>query len=106
MVRAMYNPQNLHQCEVEKQRNPRELVDNMMIVVGIVASLSSLPQVLKIWQTQSVASISLTTYLIAAASVLAWLAYGVYIKNKPLIYTTSVTIVINFIVIIQIFIYG
>ena len=98
----MYNPAHLDECEKEKKINRRKFIDVVMLSVGIMASLSSIPQVLKIYQTQDVAGISLITYLIALTSVVAWFAYGTYIKNKPLIYSTSIAMVINIIVIIQI----
>jgi MtN3 and saliva related transmembrane protein len=101
----MYNPANLNECEVEKKKNPRGFIDKVMIAVGIVASVSSIPQILKIFQEQTVEGISLTTQLLALASVLAWFFYGLYIKNRPLIVTTFVTAIILTIVVIQIFIY-
>jgi MtN3 and saliva related transmembrane protein len=101
----MYNPANLHECEREKKVNRRKFVDGFMIFVGIIASLSSLPQVLKSWQTHDVAGISLTTYILALLSVVAWFLYGLFIKNRPLIYTTAVTILITGIVVIQIITY-
>lgn len=99
---TMYNPAHLDECEKEKKINRRKFIDAAMLSVGIIASLSSIPQVLKIYQTQDVAGISLITYLIALASVVAWFLYGLYIKNKPLIYSTSIAMVINIIVIFQI----
>lgn len=98
----MYNPQNLHQCEVEKKRNPRKFVDNLMTTIGVIASVSSIPQAYKIWKTASVADISLTTQLIALFAVVSWFMYGLYIQNKPLIITSGLTTIILCIVVVQI----
>ena len=101
-----YNPQNLYQCEVEKRKIKRKHVDTIMVVVGLFASVSSIPQAIKIFQTGDVAGISLLTQVIGLASVLAWFSYGFYIKNRPLVITTSVTAVVLFVVVVQILVYA
>lgn len=101
----MYNPHNLHECEIEKKRNPRKYVDTVMTVIGGIASVSSIPQVIKIWETGDVAGISLTTHFIALGAVIAWFLYGLYIKNKPLAITSGLSILILGTVIAQILSY-
>ncbi|MEX0917340.1 MAG: SemiSWEET family transporter [Candidatus Paceibacterota bacterium] len=105
----MYNPQNLHECEKEKGRAPkrtRKLVDGLMTVIGGVASVSSIPQVLKIWETKAAGDLSLTAYLISFAAVISWFLYGLYIKNKPLAITSGLSVLVLGIVVIQILIYS
>lgn len=98
----MYNPQNLHQCEIEKKRNPRKIIDNVMVVIGIIASFSSVPQAIKIWETGNISGISLATQLLALAAVISWFFYGIYIKNKPLMITSGLSTIILTIVVLQI----
>jgi len=98
----MYNPQNLHECEVEKKRNPRALVDGFMTIIGSVASISSIPQVIKIWQTGDVSGISLVTQALSLGAVIVWFFYGLYIRNKPLAITSGLSMVILGIVVVQI----
>ena len=98
----MYNPHNLNQCEIEKKRNPRGVIDSLMTGVGLVASISSVPQVIKIWETGDVAGISLLTQVIAFIAVFTWFFYGLYIKNKPLIITSFISTVILAVVVVQI----
>lgn len=100
-----YNPQNLNQCEIEKVRNPRKFIDGIMTSVGLIAAVSSVPQVIKIWQSGDVSGISLLTQLIALTALITWFFYGVYIKNKPLIITSSISAVILTVVVIQIITY-
>ena len=102
----MYNPQNLNECEKEKRRKKRRIVNSLMTSVGIVASLSSIPQVLKIFNQGTVEGISLATQAIAFGTVVAWFFYGLYIKNKPLIITTGISAIVLFVVIVQIIQYG
>jgi len=65
-----------------------------MTGIGGVASVSSIPQVLKIWETGNVAGISLTTQLIALGAVISWCLYRLYIKNKPLAITGGLSILV------------
>ncbi|MEX0933998.1 MAG: SemiSWEET family transporter [Candidatus Paceibacterota bacterium] len=114
----MYNPQNLHECEKEKKRlssfartvgqasNHRKIIDGIMMGIGGIASVSSIPQVIKIWETQTVVGISMTTQLLALFAVVSWFFYGLYIKNKPLALTSGLTALIVGTVVVQMFIYG
>lgn len=102
----MYNPDNLHQCEEEKKKRPSNFIDSAMTGVGVVASLSGVPQVLKIWKTGDVSGISIITYIIALGAVAAWFLYGLHIKNRPLIITSFLSTIILSIVVLQIFANG
>lgn len=102
----MYNPLNLHECEREKKYNPRKIIDGVMTAIGGVASVSSIPQVIKIWETQTVAGISLTTQLVALFAVISWFFYGLYIRNKPLAITSGLSILVLGTVVIQMFMYA
>jgi|TARA_Y100000310_G_scaffold170442_2_gene170633 uncharacterized protein with PQ loop repeat len=67
----MYNPQNLNECEKEKRKKHRGTIDVAMTAVGLVASVSSIPQVIKLFETQTVEGISLATQIIALSAVVA-----------------------------------
>jgi uncharacterized protein with PQ loop repeat len=102
----MYNPQNLHKCEEERERNPRKYIDALMTTIGGIASISSVPQIVKIWQTGTVIGISLTTQVVALGAVVAWCIYGLYIRNKPLAITSGLSVLVLGTVVIQIFLYS
>lgn len=101
----MYNPLNLNECEKEKRLNPRKVIDSIMTMIGGIASVSSVPQVIKIWGTGNVSGISLTTQVIALGAVVSWFFYGFYIKNKPLAITSGLSIIVLGTVVVQILIY-
>tara|TARA_R110000824_G_scaffold401771_1_gene615653 strand:+ start:342385 stop:342693 length:309 start_codon:yes stop_codon:yes gene_type:complete len=102
----MYNPANLHECEKEKSKTPRAIIDTFMTLVGAIASVSSIPQILKIWNTHTVVGISLTTEFLAFFAVIIWFFYGMYIRNKPLMITSGLSSVVLATVIVQIFLYS
>lgn len=77
-----------------------------MTGVGLIASVSSVPQVLKLYETQDPTGISLTTQLLAFGAVVAWFLYGIYIKNKPLAITSGLSTVVLGTVVVQILLYS
>ena len=90
----------------ESQARVRGKADGLMIVIGLIGAISSVPQVLKIYQTGDVSGISLATYILAFLVILSWFFYGLYIKNRPLIYTSFLTAIISATVIVQILVYS
>lgn len=110
---SMYNPHHVKTCEDEKRRTPkkqkpatRHLIDTAMTGVGLIASVSSVPQVIKLYQTADPSGISLTTQLLAFGAVAAWFFYGIYIKNTPLAITSGVTTLVLGTVVSQIIYYS
>lgn len=74
-------------------------------VVGIAASLGYFIQVYKIFKHKSSQDLSLTTFCLLAAAGSAWLAYGISIKNHPIIIANTVALAGVASVIIFYFIY-
>jgi len=77
-----------------------------MTGIGGIASISSVPQVIQIWQTHTVAGISLTTEVIALVAVVSWFFYGIYIRNKPLWITSGLSCMTLSVVVLQILFYS
>ena len=57
----------------------------MATTVGIISGLAYFPQAYKIIRRKSAKDISLVTFSIFLFSISIWLAYGISIKNYPLI---------------------
>ncbi|HQU07907.1 MAG: hypothetical protein B7X04_02895 [Parcubacteria group bacterium 21-54-25] len=77
-----------------------------MTGIGAIASVSSIPQVIQIWQTHVVAGISLTTEVVAFIAVVCWFFYGLYIRNKPLWITSGLSLLVLGTVVAQIIYYS
>jgi len=60
-------------------------------LAGFCTSAAFLPQVWKIWKTQSTKDISLGMYIVFTIGVGLWLAYGIIIGAKPIIVANAVT---------------
>ncbi len=70
-------------------------VDMLGMLAGTMSSLVFLPQVIKTWRSKSAKDISLLMFSFATISVILWLAYGIMIKNGPVIYTNSCVLILS-----------
>jgi MtN3 and saliva related transmembrane protein len=71
---------------VEKELDCITLVGLMAAATG---GISLFPQVLKVLKTKSTKDISREMIIILACSILLWLAYGILLKNFPIIIANS-----------------
>jgi len=60
-------------------------------VAGVVSTLAFLPQVFKIWRTQSTKDISLGMYSLYSLGLLLWGLYALMIESWPLLMTEIIT---------------
>jgi MtN3 and saliva related transmembrane protein len=61
---------------------------------AVCTTVAFFPQLLKAWQTRSTADISLTMFLVLVTGIVLWLAYGVLIRDLPLIAANGVTLLL------------
>jgi MtN3 and saliva related transmembrane protein len=72
-------------------------IEILGLAAGTISSITFLPQVIKIWQTKSAKDLSMPMLLLLLLGVSMWLAYGIIIKNTPVIYTNSMVLFMTFI---------
>ena len=60
-------------------------LEYLVLAVAIVEPLSTVPQIVEVYQSQSAESLSLLSWLLFMAASVIWLVYGIRIKNAPLI---------------------
>ena len=67
-------------------------------IVGFAASFCTtaafLPQVLRTWRSKSTRDISLPTYLGYSVGLALWLAYGLMVRDAPLIVSNAITLIL------------
>jgi len=63
--------------------------------LGLIAAgcttFAYLPQVVKTWRTRSTADISLGMFSLMVSGLALWLAYGIAVRDLPLILSNTVT---------------
>ena len=69
----------------------QDLTQTLGTIAGVMTTVAFVPQVIKVWQTKSVADISTSMYLIFITGLLMWIAYGWQIGSGPIIIANVVT---------------
>lgn len=82
---------------------------NGITLIGLAAAacttLAFLPQAVKNWRTKSAGDLSFTTFGLFTVGVLLWLAYGLLIRDLPIILANLVTAVLTSINLVQMVVY-
>lgn len=66
------------------------------ILAGALTTASFVPQVLRAWRTKSTGDLSLAMLLLFIGGLLSWLAYGVLLRETPIIIANAVTLLLAF----------
>ncbi len=82
------------------------ILEKLVLAVAIIEPLSTIPQIVDIFTTKDTTAISLVTWLLFAIAAVVWLAYGIKIKNTPLIISSSLWMLTESIIVIGILIYS
>jgi len=84
----------------------QRVFDKLIYVVGVVGPLMTLPQVFKIWIGQNATGVSAISWIAYLITAIFWMIYGVIHKEKPIIVTYFLWIILDVLVIAGAVIYG
>ena len=84
----------------------KNFVDKAIFVVGAFGPIMSIPQLLKIWIEKDATGVSIITWEAFLFIASFWLIYGIMHKEKPIIFTQSLWILTEILIVIGILIYG
>ena len=84
----------------------RKLIRRSALAMSLAEQAMTMPQVYQIWVKHQVAGVSFATWFTWTIAALVWLLYGLQIKDKPLIISSSLWFVIEGIVTLGIIVYG
>jgi MtN3 and saliva related transmembrane protein len=77
---------------------------NRLAAVGALASLLTIsafvPQVIRSWRTRSTHDLSYGTLMLLVSQSIAWLSYGVLLRDPALIITNSVVCVFTILILV------
>ncbi|QQG39509.1 MAG: hypothetical protein HYS81_03950 [Candidatus Aenigmatarchaeota archaeon] len=83
--------------KLEKYPHPDRLtnaMDKLIYVVSIIMPLLTVPQVLTVWLDGNVSGLSLVTWVSYLVASVFWLAYGILHREKPIIISNVLWIVV------------
>jgi MtN3 and saliva related transmembrane protein len=75
-----------------------EATDVLGYTAGALTTIALVPQAWRSFRTKDVSGISLRMYCIFTLGVAIWLAYGILLKETPMILANSVSLVLAFLV--------
>ena len=70
------------------------------LCAATLTTISFLPQVIKTWKSKSAKDISLGMFLCFALGVTLWLIYGISIRDLPIIFANSITLILVSIILV------
>jgi MtN3 and saliva related transmembrane protein len=68
------------------------LTDAVGLLAGLLTTISLIPQAMKIWKSRSAGDVSLKMFVAFSAGIALWLAYGILMKELPMILWNSVSL--------------
>lgn len=93
---------NLQESEVEKQVKriqPSPALNKLVLLVGIIEPLMTLPQAYIIWVDKKTSGVSSLTWLAYMVAGIIWMSYGIKLKDKPIIITSILWLLMEAVVI-------
>jgi len=90
-----------------KKQNPilrkfdlKSIMDKLVYISAIFGVFANIPQLTKIWIDKSFAGVSIVTWLGFLLGSSFWLFYGIVHKEKPIIITNGLYVVIQFFIVL------
>ena len=77
----------------------KQFLDRAIYVVAILFPLMAIPQVLKIWVERNATGVSLVTWSAFLVLQSFWFAYGIVHKEKPIIISSSLWVIIEVLIV-------
>ena len=84
----------------------KNILDRAIYIAGIFGLVMTIPQILKIYVEQNVSGISVPTWVAYLLMSLTWVAYGIVHKEKPLIITYSLWVIMKLVIIFGVMLYN
>ena len=84
----------------------KDFMDTIIYIVAIFGPFIAIPQVLKIWYLKDASGVSLLTWIGYLFGGFFWLSYGIIHKEKPIIITNSIWILVQISIITGILRFG
>jgi MtN3 and saliva related transmembrane protein len=68
------------------------LTDAVGLLAGLLTTIALIPQAMKIWKSRSAQDVSLKMFVAFSVGIALWLAYGILMRELPMILWNSVSL--------------
>ena len=109
-----YNTHHIHKRKriykkLEKYPHQRKLIrffDKFILTIAVIGPLLTLPQIAKIFVLKDVAGLSIITWSLYTLFIIPWIIYGFLHKEKPIIISSVLWIMLDSFVVAGILLYS
>ncbi|MCV2485321.1 SemiSWEET transporter [Flavobacterium sp. SH_e] len=70
-------------------------IDIIGLFAGACVTMSTIPQIIKVWKTKKVKQISLKMFGILTFGIAVWVVYGILKNDFPIVITNSISLILN-----------
>lgn len=84
----------------------KRFLDKIIFAVGIISPIMTIPQVWTIWVLQNASGVSVISWATYLFTGTIWLLYGIVHKEKPIIVTYILWIILYILIVSGAIIYG
>lgn len=97
-----------HWLRIKKltQKQQKQLIKRSVLTIAVIEPVMTLPQIYEIWVKRQAEGVSSLTWSLYIGAAIIWLLYGLQLKDKPLIISSSLWIVTEAAVAIGAILYG
>jgi MtN3 and saliva related transmembrane protein len=95
--------------KLEPYPNPdtlKRFLDRVMPYIAPIGPLATLPQVYQVFLTQDTNGFSATTWITWTILSVVWLFYGLLHKEMPIVISNAISIALQSVIVIAIFLYS
>jgi len=111
------NTNGMHHLHLRKRINLKDetyphpepfkrFMDKAIYVVGLLGILMTIPQIIQIYVLKNASGVNALTWGTYVFTAICWTIYGSIHKDKAVIITNALWILINFLVLLGVIIYG
>jgi uncharacterized protein with PQ loop repeat len=91
---------------LDKNSHTSPLINKLIYIGGTLGPLTTMPQVYKIWVGKNAIGVSVVSWCAYAIGSAFWIWYGIANKQRPLVFTYSMFLIVEIMIIVGTLIYG
>jgi len=97
-----------HWVKIKKltKKQQKQLVKRSVLAVAVIEPAMTIPQIYEIWVNRQAEGVSSLTWGLYIGAAVIWLLYGIQLKDKPLIISSTLWIITEAAVVVGTLWYG
>lgn len=87
------------------KKQQKQLIKRSVLIIAVVEPLMTLPQIYEIWIKNQAEGVSSLTWGLYIAAAFIWLLYGIQLKDRPLIISSTLWVITEALVVVGLALY-